>query len=71
MKRRNFIKNLSAAAAVPLAINGVPIKVMANRTPMERLVAQSNNDKVLIILQMHGGNDGINTIVPIEQYDQY
>lgn len=71
MKRRNFIKNLSAAAAVPLAINGVPIKVMANKTPMERLVAQSNNDKVLIILQMHGGNDGINTFVPIEQYDQY
>lgn len=71
MKRRNFIKNLSAAAGIPLAINGIPIKVMANRTPMERLVAQSNNDKVLIILQMHGGNDGINTFVPIDQYDQY
>jgi len=71
MKRRNFIKSLSAAAGAPLAINGIPLKVMANQTPMERLVAQSNNDKVLIILQMHGGNDGLNTFVPIEQYDQY
>ncbi|MGB3469145.1 MAG: DUF1501 domain-containing protein [Cyclobacteriaceae bacterium] len=71
MKRRNFIKNISAAAGVPLALNGIPIKVMASQTPMERLVAQSDNDKVLIILQMHGGNDGINTFVPIDQYDQY
>lgn len=71
MKRRNFIKNLSAAAGIPLALNGIPIKVMASQTPMERLVARSNNDKVLIILQMHGGNDGINTFVPIDQYDQY
>lgn len=71
MKRRNFIKSLSAAAGVPMAIGGIPIKVMANQTPMERLVAQSNNDKVLVILQMHGGNDGLNTFVPIEQYDHY
>ncbi len=71
MKRRNFIKRLSTAAGVPLALNGIPIKVLAGHSPMERLAAQGTNGNVLVILQMHGGNDGLNTLIPIEQYDLY
>jgi len=71
MKRRKFIKRISTAAGLPLALNGIPIKVLAGHSPMERLAAQGTNDNVLVILQMHGGNDGLNTIVPIEQYDLY
>lgn len=36
-----------------------------------RLAGQSTNDKVLVILNMDGGNDGLNTFIPVEQYDQY
>ncbi len=46
------------------------MKVMA-RDHFTRLATMSTNDRVLVILQMHGGNDGLNTIIPIEQYDQY
>ncbi|MBV6645609.1 MAG: DUF1501 domain-containing protein, partial [Cyclobacteriaceae bacterium] len=71
MKRRNFIRKLSVAAGAPIALNGVPIKLLAARDSFQQLAAASNNDKVLIILQLHGGNDGINTFIPLDQYDQY
>ena len=70
MKRRKFIKKVGFAAGAPIAFQGVPIKLMAG-TQMQKLAAQSTNDKVLIILQMHGGNDGLNTIVPLGDYSQY
>ncbi len=70
MKRRRFIRNISAAAGVPFALNGVPLKVMG-QTHFNRLAANSDNENVLVILQLHGGNDGLNTIIPIEQYDLY
>lgn len=69
MKRRDFIKKLSWAS-VPFTIGGIPIKLMAEN-PLTRMAQQSDNDRVLVILQMHGGNDGLNCLIPVEAYDQY
>lgn len=71
MKRRKFIKNLGFAAGAPIAFQGIPIQILAANKPLQRLAAQSSNDKVLIVLQMHGGNDGLNTFVPIDNYEFY
>lgn len=70
MKRRNFLKKIPLALSLPFAINGIPLKVMANN-PLSRLAQQGDSDRVLIILQLHGGNDGLNSLIPVEQYDQY
>lgn len=35
------------------------------------MAKKATNDKVLIILQMHGGNDGLNAVIPVEAYDLY
>jgi len=69
MKRRNFIKKLSLAA-VPFTLGGIPIRLMAENS-LTRMAQQSTNDRVLIILQLHGGNDGLNSIIPVEAYDEY
>lgn len=71
MKRRNFLKKAGFAAGAPLAFQGVPLRLMAEDKPLQRLASQSNNDNVIVIVQLHGGNDGINTFIPLEQYDQY
>ncbi len=71
MDRRKFIKKLGFAAGAPIAFHGVPLKVLAGYKNMQRLAAASDNDKVLIILQMHGGNDGLNTFIPLDNYEQY
>lgn len=69
MKRRNFIKKLSLAA-IPFTLGGIPIRLMAENS-LTRMAGQSTNDRVLIILQLHGGNDGLNSIIPVEAYDLY
>ncbi|WP_420576173.1 DUF1501 domain-containing protein [Ekhidna sp.] len=71
MKRRNFLKQIGFAAGAPIAFQGVPLKLLAGHEDIQRIAQQSTNDRVLIILQLHGGNDGLNTIIPISNYDEY
>ncbi|PTB91935.1 hypothetical protein C9994_14730, partial [Marivirga lumbricoides] len=71
MKRRQFLKKLGFAAGMPFALSGVPIQMLASHEPLKNLLHKSTNDNVLVILQMHGGNDSINTFIPIDAYDQY
>ncbi len=61
MNRRHFLQTLGAAASVPLAgtFNGVswaaPAPTPANTTPYGNL---------LILIELKGANDGLNTVVP-------
>lgn len=71
MRRRNFIKKLALSAGAPVAFHGVPLQLLGAHKPLSRLSAASSNDRVLVILQMHGGNDGINTFIPLDNYDLY
>ena len=67
MKRRSFIKNLSLASlSLPFVSNGIGMQGIT-----KKLFDFSKNaeDRVLILIQLNGGNDGLNTIIPIDQYD--
>ncbi|MFI5131782.1 MAG: DUF1501 domain-containing protein [Chitinophagales bacterium] len=70
MKRSTFLKTGSLAAA-PLLINGVPIYANPGTgNAFFDFLAQTayGCGKVLVIIQMNGGNDGLNTIVPLDKY---
>jgi uncharacterized protein (DUF1501 family) len=72
MKRRSFLKKLPLAVSVPFTLAGIPMQVMGENILTKLIRSADNvNDKVLIILQLHGGNDGMNTLIPVEQYDLY
>ena len=71
MKRRNFLKNISTAVGGGMMLNGLPLSVMARSGEMQRLAASASNDRVIVIIQLHGGNDGLNTVIPVNQYSQY
>jgi uncharacterized protein (DUF1501 family) len=68
--RRDFLKTLPLALSVPFSLGGIPVRVMADNS-LTRMAAGSDNDRVLIILQMHGGNDGLNALIPVDQYELY
>lgn len=70
MKRRNFLKKLPVAISIPFTIGNIPINVMADNA-LTDMAASSMNDKVLVILQLHGGNDGLNSLIPIHNYELY
>ena len=72
MKRRNFLKIFPAAGATTFAVNGFPMRPFAN-SKLARIMADCDGveDRVLVLIQLKGGNDGLNTIIPIPFYDQY
>jgi uncharacterized protein (DUF1501 family) len=71
MKRRNFIKNIGIASSAPLMLQGMPLKSYATSSMLPLLNCQGINDRVLVVVFLKGANDGVNTIIPINQYDDY
>lgn len=70
MKRRDFIKK-SSVAGVPLLLNGIPLfAAPSTGSSLFDFLAQTTYGcgKVLVIIQQNGGNDALNTIIPLDQY---
>lgn len=71
MKRRDFIKYAGiTAGAASFPFQGFGINPMP-RLPFLRALAEGGNPngRVLVLIQMIGGNDGLNTYIPVDQYD--
>lgn len=72
MNRRNFLKIFPAAGVSPFVVNGFPLRPFSNSKISQILnTCDGVEDRVLILIQLKGGNDGLNTIIPIQQYDRY
>jgi len=72
MRRRNFLKIFPATTVTPFVVNGFNMRPFAN-SQMARVLSgcEGISDRVLVLIQLKGGNDGVNTLVPIDQYDTY
>ena len=73
MKRRDFITKTSASAlAMPMLLNGMNLQAYGEGSMLEELYTSLvSNDHVLVIIQMSGGNDGLNMVLPLDQYSKY
>ena len=64
MKRRDFLHNLAHVAAVPMIYNSMGF----TNLEFQELLYNSNSTKKLILIRLDGGNDGLNTLIPMDQY---
>jgi uncharacterized protein (DUF1501 family) len=72
MNRRKFLGN-TALFTVPLMLQGVPVFAGDGAlSPFLQSLTDvaSNCGKILVIIQMNGGNDGLNMVIPLDKYTQ-
>lgn len=67
--RRGFLKKLGTAGAGAFVLGNTPVKAFS-ATPLNYLTT-GVSDRVLVVLRLAGGNDGLNTFVPLYDYDTY
>lgn len=72
MNRRKFLGN-TALFSVPMMIQGIP--VFAGDATLHPLlqalsIPPNNCDRILVIIQLNGGNDGLNMVVPLDRYTE-
>ena len=72
MKRRNFLRLLPAAGITSFAVNGFSMRPFAN-SQMANILGSCDGvqDRTLVLIQLKGGNDGLNMIIPAANYDRY
>ncbi len=72
MKRRQFLQNTIPAAILPSLVDGFSVKVLGDNPIMAALLnTYVETDRVLVIIQLNGGNDGLNMVIPLDQYNNY
>lgn len=69
--RRDFLLRMGiASAGVGFMMNGVPMEAFGH-APVLHALNESSTDRILVLIQLNGGNDGLNTIVPYENDEYY
>lgn len=72
MKRRNFLRTAGTAAAMtPFIHKGFSVTPLAQNSLFGMLgAAASINGKIMVFIELSGGNDGLNTLIPLDQYSK-
>ncbi|MEM9144265.1 MAG: hypothetical protein AAGA86_14845, partial [Bacteroidota bacterium] len=68
--RRSFLQALGIAGSGSMMLGGNVLSASAP-SPLTSAIAAAETDNILILIRLSGGNDGLSTVIPINQYDSY
>lgn len=67
MKRREFVKLTSTASALGL----MPFQVQASLKLANSFMNCDFSNRKLVLIELSGGNDGLNSVIPLNVYGEY
>ena len=70
MKRRQFLKTSAPLGFFPMLAGSLPFRTLAATSPFVFNPCDVT-DRAMVIIYLNGGNDIMNTIVPLNQLSQY
>ena len=68
--RRSFIQALGLVGGGSIMLGNAAVTA-SKPSPLSVALAESENDRIMVIIRLKGGNDGLNTIVPVYDYATY
>ncbi|MEO0735146.1 MAG: twin-arginine translocation signal domain-containing protein, partial [Bacteroidota bacterium] len=68
--RRGFLRTLGLAGATSVGLSALPLSGLYG-FPLATLLDGARDNRKLVLIRLKGGNDGLNTIVPLFDYDRY
>lgn len=69
--RRSFLQAMGMVGSGSMLLGSNMLNASA-KSPLATAIADAESDgKILILIRLAGGNDGLSTVIPIEQYDTY
>ena len=68
--RRRFLRQLGLVSAGTALVPGAPLTALGS-ADLARALSAAASDRVLVLIRLKGGNDGLNTVVPVYDYDAY
>lgn len=71
MERRKFIQLSALSSASAFLLNGRLASAFNKTHLLNSVPLEIIEDRCLVLVQMRGGNDGLNTVIPTNQYDDY
>ncbi len=68
--RRTFLRQLGLVTAGTALIPGAPLQALGS-SKLAQALLDNPTERVLVLIRLKGGNDGLNTIVPLYDYGRY
>ena len=68
--RRGFLRTLGMAGAGAISFGNSTLSVVESPL-LSHAISDAYSDRILVLIRLKGGNDGLNTIVPLYDFDLY
>ncbi len=68
--RRSFLQSLGIAGSGSILLGNMPVSALMS-SPLAYALMQGESDRILVLIRLKGGNDGLNMIIPIGDYGTY